>query len=52
MKGLILVFVVLLYIIYFSYNLISTKIDTNAIYVIGVYMGNAMDKKMASNILV
>lgn len=51
MKGLILVFVVLLYIIYFSYNLISTKIDTNAIYVIGVYMGNAMDKKMASNII-
>jgi hypothetical protein len=50
MKGLILVLIIVLYIIYFNYSLVSKKIDSKLIYVIGVYKNAVVDKKIANNI--
>ena len=51
MKGLFLVFIVLLYIIYYSYDIVSEKVEQNFIYVIGVYNESIVDKKFASKII-
>ena len=51
MKGLFLVFLLLLFIISYSYGIVSKKVEANYIYVIGVYSENIVDKKFASNII-
>lgn len=50
MKGLILVLIIVLYLIYFNYNLVSKKIESKLIYVIGVYKKAIVDKKIANTI--
>jgi hypothetical protein len=51
MKGLFLVFIVILFIIYYSYGIVSKKVESNFIYVIGVYNESIVDKKFASKII-
>ena len=51
MKGLFLVFIIILFIIYYSYDIVSTKVESNLIYVIGVYKESIVDKKFASKII-
>jgi hypothetical protein len=51
MKGLFLVFIVILFIIYYSYDIVSKKVESNLIYVIGVYNESIVDKKFASKII-
>lgn len=51
MKGLILVFILLLVVINYSFKTVSKKVDSNLIYVIGVYNENIIDKKFASKII-
>ena len=51
MKGLFLVFIIILFIIYYSYDIVSTKVESSLIYVIGVYSESIVDKKFASKII-
>ena len=51
MKGLFLVFILILFIIRYSFNLAYQKVDGILIYVIGVYSENIVDKKFAANII-
>ena len=51
MKGLFLVFIVILLIINYSYGIVSKKVERNLIYVIGVYSESIVDKKFASKII-
>lgn len=51
MKGLFLVFIIILFIIYYSYDIVSEKVESNFIYVIGVYSESIVDKKFASKII-
>ena len=51
MKGLFLVFIILVFIINYTYNIVTKKVQRNLIYVIGVYRHSIVDKKFASNII-
>lgn len=51
MKGLFLVLIILVIVIYYIYGQISNKIERNLIYVMGVYKHNIIDKKIISNIM-
>lgn len=51
MKGLFLVFILLLVIMRYSFILAYQKVDSVLIYVIGVYSENIVDKKFAANII-
>lgn len=51
MKGLFLVFIILVFIINYTYNIVTKKVQRNFIYVIGVYRHSIVDKKFASNII-
>ncbi len=51
MKGLFLTFVILIVIIKYIYNNVSSLVQQRLIYVIGVYTKNIVDKKFALNII-
>ena len=51
MKGLFLVFIIIVCIINYTYNIVTKKVQRNLIYVIGVYRHSIVDKKFVSNII-